>query len=85
METFEVNTQNESFKVSRNNPGNSFSVFNYATFHVIKKNDFGVWRQVEHRFGKESIPIDEIGDAIDIYYDRLQARSADFSGNAKLL
>ncbi|MDR3694440.1 hypothetical protein [Mucilaginibacter sp.] len=85
METFEVNTQNESFKVSRNNPGNSFSVFNYATFHVIKKNDFGVWREVEHRFGKENIPIDEIGDAIDRYYDMIAARSSGYSGKAKLL
>ncbi|MBB3059010.1 hypothetical protein [Mucilaginibacter gotjawali] len=85
METFEVNIQNESFKVSKNTPGNSFSVFNHATFHVIKKNDFGVWRAIQHRFGKENIPIDEIGDAIDSYYDMIAGRSSGFSDKAKLL
>ena len=85
METFEVNIQNESFKVSKNAPGNSFSVFNHATFHVIKKNDFGVWRTIEHRFGKENIPTDAIGDAIDSYYNLLAIKAAGFSDNAKLL
>lgn len=85
METFEVNIQNEPFKVSKNDTGNSFSVFNHATFHVIKKNDFGVWRSIEHRFGKENIPADAIGDAIDSYYSMIAARSSGFSDKAKSL
>jgi len=84
MEIFEVNIKNESFKISRNDSGNSFSVFNHSTFHVIKKNDFGVWRAIEHRFGRENIPVDEIGDAIDNYFSRL-AMSNGFSDTAKLL
>jgi len=85
METFEINIQNESFKISRNSLGNSFSVFNHSTFHVIKKNNFGVWRYIEHRFGREDIPIDAIGDAIDSYYSMLAAPSTNFSDKAKLL
>jgi hypothetical protein len=69
METFDLNIKNEPYKVSKNEKENSYSVFNHSTFHVIKKNDFGLWHSVEHRFGKELIPVDEIGDAIDEHYN----------------
>jgi hypothetical protein len=85
MEIFEINLQSESFKVSKNDAGKSFSVFNHSTFHVIKKNDFGNWYAIEHRFGRENIPVDEIGDAIDNYFWRLAANSGDISDKAELL
>jgi hypothetical protein len=69
METFEVTVKRESYRVSRNNSHDySFSVFNYATCHVMKKNEYGVWERVEHKFGKESLPITEIGNEIDKHY-----------------
>jgi hypothetical protein len=68
METFEIVAKKETFKVTLNSADNSFGVFNHSTFHVIKKNDFGIWRSVLHRFGEEIIPVDEIGDAIEEHY-----------------
>jgi len=70
MDSFEVTVSEETFKVVRNNPDNyTFGVFNYSTFHIIKKNYWGTWELVEHRFGTTSIPLNEIGKAIDEYYN----------------
>jgi hypothetical protein len=78
MDTFEVIIKDEGYRISRNSTDNSsFSVFNYATCHIIKKNDFGIWKEVEHRFGTDSLPIDEIGEAIDKYYITCEAKSGD--------
>jgi hypothetical protein len=69
MEAFEVVIKDETYRVIRNGEDNyTFSVFNYATCHIIRKNDFGIWKAVEHRFGTENLPIDEIGDAIEMHY-----------------
>jgi hypothetical protein len=69
MEAFEVVIKEETYRVIRNSADNyTFSVFNYATCHIIRKNDFGIWKAVEHRFGAESLPLDEIGDAIEMHY-----------------
>ncbi|WP_428328945.1 hypothetical protein [Mucilaginibacter sp.] len=69
MKTIEIKIKNETFKViPTEGDGFIFSVFNHTTFHIIKKNDFGIWTTVEHRFGAETLPIDEIGEAIDNYY-----------------
>ncbi|MDB5006408.1 MAG: hypothetical protein JWP45_801 [Mucilaginibacter sp.] len=76
MEIFEVKIKEDTFKISRDNPEcYKFSVFNHATFHVIQKNDFGIWKDVGHRYGSEHIPIDEIGEAIENHY-RLYAIKA---------
>lgn len=69
MESFEVTVKKQSYKINRDIRRNSiFTVFNYATCHVIKKNNFGIWEEVEHRFGLDGLPVDEIGEAIDRYY-----------------
>jgi hypothetical protein len=66
MESFEVLVKQENYKIVRFNAFEQvFSVFNYATCHVIKKNENGKWITVEHRFGKEHIPLHEIGCVID--------------------
>jgi hypothetical protein len=49
----------------------SFNVFNHSTFHVIERKPPGIWEIVEHRFGKEDIPLTEIGEAIDHYCNKL--------------
>jgi len=70
MDSFEVTVNEETFKVVRNNPDNfTFGVFNYSTFHIIKKNYWGNWEILEHRFGATSIPLNDIGRAIDEYYN----------------
>ncbi|TWJ04501.1 hypothetical protein JN11_00210 [Mucilaginibacter frigoritolerans] len=70
MESFEVIIKKEMFKIIRSyEDSQAFNVFNHTTFHTIKRNDFGIWVEVEHRFGTERFPLDEIGDAIDQHYD----------------
>ncbi|WP_259070458.1 hypothetical protein HDF24_10915 [Mucilaginibacter sp. X4EP1] len=72
MESFEAIISGESFKVIRNSGSSqTFSVFNYTTCHIIKKIEFGLWVEVEHRFGTDRFPLDEIGDAIDRHYNNL--------------
>jgi hypothetical protein len=69
MEYFEINIKDETYKIIPNNPYNySFSVFNYATCHTIERNSSGMWKDVEHRFGMEDIPLNELGEAIDKHY-----------------
>lgn len=66
MSAIEVNVRDQTFRIIRNSADSfTFSVFNYATCHIITKNDFGIWKRVQHLFGTEIIPIDEIGDIID--------------------
>jgi hypothetical protein len=66
MSAIEVIIRDQTFRILRNNADNyTFSVFNYATCHIIAKNDFGIWKRVQHLFGTEIIPIDEIGQIID--------------------
>jgi hypothetical protein len=69
MRAIEVIIKEQTYRIIRNDADNyTFSVFNYATCHIITKNDFGIWKRVQHLFGTEIIPIDEIGDIIDNEY-----------------
>jgi hypothetical protein len=69
MTAIEVIIKEQTYRIIRNGADNyTFSVFNYATCHIITKNDFGIWKRVRHLFGTEIIPIDEIGDIIDKEY-----------------
>lgn len=69
MDLFEITVKKQSYKINRDVKRTSiFTVFNYATCHVIKKNNFGTWEEVEHRFGLDGLPVAEIGDAIDQHY-----------------
>ncbi|ASU35606.1 hypothetical protein [Mucilaginibacter xinganensis] len=69
MGAIEVIIRDQAYRIIRNDADNyTFSVFNYATCHIIAKNDFGIWKRVQHLFGTEIIPIDEIGDIIDKDY-----------------
>lgn len=69
MSTIEVIIKDQTYRIICNDADNyTFSVFNYATCHIITKNNFGIWKRVRHLFGTEIIPIDEIGDLIDKEY-----------------
>jgi len=69
MRAIEVIIKDQTYRIIRNDADNdTFSVFNYATCHIIAKNNFGIWKRVQHLFGTEIIPIDEIGDIIDKEY-----------------
>ena len=71
MESFEAIVKEETYKIICNIPYNqTFSVFNYATCHVIKKSDSGIWKAIEHRFGRDNLPLNEIGEAIERYYSK---------------
>ncbi|HEY5328041.1 MAG TPA: hypothetical protein VIJ27_13645 [Mucilaginibacter sp.] len=66
MKSFEIIVNDEKFIIAHNSSdAHSFIVFNHATCHVIKKGNTGVWETVEHRFGEVSVPVSEIGAAID--------------------
>ena len=70
MESIEILIKDQTFRIIRNSPDNStFSVFNYATCHIIEKNDSGIWKAIEHRFGKDNLPLNEIGEGIEKYYN----------------
>lgn len=70
METFEIIVKDKSYKVIRDSDDSAlFSVFNHATFYVIKKNEHCYWEKVEHRFGWDNLPISDVGRQIDLYYD----------------
>jgi hypothetical protein len=72
METFEVIVKDNPYKIIRDPDHRElFSVFNHATFYTIRKGIFGNWELVAHRFGPDELPIEEIGDEIDRYYDYL--------------
>jgi hypothetical protein len=72
METFEVIVKERSYKIIRDHYHRElFNVFNHTTYYIIKKFESGSWVSVEHRFGLSGLPIDEIGDEIDKYYDYL--------------
>jgi hypothetical protein len=69
MIAIEVIIKEQTYRIIPNDADNyMFSVFNYATCHIITKNDFGIWKRVQHLFGNEIIPIDEIGEIIDKEY-----------------
>jgi len=69
MSAIEVIIKDQTYRIICNDADNyTFSVFNYATCHIIAKNHFGIWKRVRHLFGTEIIPIDEIGDLIDKEY-----------------
>jgi len=79
MDAFEVVIKDEVFKIARTKPDNNhFNVFNHTTFHIISKNDFGVWQSLRHCFGKEILPIQEIGDEIERYYTPFSGGAANF-------
>jgi hypothetical protein len=80
----EIIIKEEAFRVIRNNSdNNTFSVFNYATYHIIRKNNFGIWKTIEHRFGTDSLPLDEIGEAIDKHYISSDVSTANAPGLAQ--
>jgi len=84
MESFEVIIKEEQFRIIRNSLDNStFSVFNYATCHIIKKNELGKWNAIEHRFGTDTLPMNEIGEAIDSYYNSWQIKAGEMPGTTK--
>jgi hypothetical protein len=83
MESIEIKIKEASYRIIRNGLDNSmFSVFNHATCHIIKKLDTGNWRAIEHRFGADFIPVTEIGEAIDSYYQSWQIPSGELPGAA---
>ena len=59
-----------------------FSVFNHATCYIIKKLNNGGWRAIEHRFGADGLPVKEIGEAIDNFYQSWQIPSGEIPGAA---
>jgi len=66
MRAIEITVKDQAFRIIRNSADNfTFSVFNYTTCHIITKNNLGMWKRVQHLFGTEIIPLDEIGDIID--------------------
>lgn len=66
MRAIEIIVKDQTFRIIRNSADSStFSVFNYTTCHIITKNNLGIWKRVQHLFGAEIIPLDEIGDIID--------------------
>ena len=72
MESFEIMVNQETYKITRSRSDQNddfFSVFNYAMCHIIKRNADGKWEKIEHRFGSEHLPLTEIGEAIDKYYN----------------
>lgn len=70
MQSFEVTINAETYRIVPGTPDSrSFSLFNHSTCHVIKKNEAGIWYDIQHRFGKDEIPLQEIGAAIDRYYN----------------
>lgn len=72
MESFEVTVRQESYKIIHDSSNSKlFSVFNHATFHIIEKSNSGKWTTVKHRFGKEMLPVSEIGAAIEMYNQNL--------------
>lgn len=72
MEAFEIIVKNNSYKVIRDAYHSElFNVFNHSIYCIIKKNSFGAWEKVEHRFGGGDFPIELIGNQIDQYYDYL--------------
>jgi len=72
MNTFEINIKDETFRIMLNSVHKScFNVFNYSTFHIITKKSPGDWQVVEHRFGKEDIPLGKIGEAIERHLGNL--------------
>jgi hypothetical protein len=73
MEYFEIKIKDDTYKIIPNDSFKcSFSVFNYATCHTIESNSSGSWKDIEHRFGVEGIPLNELGEAIDRHYSLLQ-------------
>jgi hypothetical protein len=81
MEAFEIIVKKQSYKVIRNSDHlELFNVFNHAIYYIIKKNTFGVWEKVDHRFGPDDFAIDEVGDQIDKYYDYLAQDSTVSNG-----
>lgn len=69
MKAIDIIIKDQAYRIIRNNADNCyFSVFNHTTCHIIAKNDFGIWKRVQHIFGVEIIPIEEIGGVIDSEY-----------------
>ncbi len=68
METFETTVGRETFKIARKNPDKFiFNVFNHGTCHTLQRNETGIWKAIEHRFGKD-LPLNEITQIIDEHY-----------------
>jgi len=72
MESFDIALNKETYVIVYNNSDDySFTAFNHKTCHIIKKNDDGIWEEVEHRFGAVFFPLSEIGAAIDDHYEQM--------------
>jgi hypothetical protein len=76
MESFEIIINDEIYVIVHNGPEMyTFTVFNYATCHVMKKCDSGKWEAIEHRFGIDYLPLNELGEAIDQHYIQQKLRA----------
>ena len=76
MESFELIVKDQSYKIIRD--GNNFewfNVFNHSTRYIIKRNEMGIWVLVKHCFGDDGLPIIEVGNAIDSYYNLYACKS----------
>jgi hypothetical protein len=77
MESFEIIIKEETYTIARDSSDKcSFIVFNHATCHILKKNENGFWEAVQHRFGAEHLPLNEIGHAIDSHYSQQPAKDS---------
>ena len=77
MKSFEVIVNAERFVLKPSDTEQfTYSLFNHATCHIIKKNSFGIWQSIEHRFGTDKIPLEEIGIAIDKFYSQVKQETA---------
>jgi len=71
MLSFEIIIKEETYVISHNSSDDcTFIVFNHTTCHIIKKNENGFWEAIQHRFGTEHLPLNEIGNAIDSHYSQ---------------
>jgi len=69
MDSLELVIKGESYKVIRDKARRDmYSVFNHVMCHTIKKKENGEWEAVEHRFGTEYLPLNEIGYELDKHY-----------------
>jgi hypothetical protein len=77
MGSFDIIIKEETYTIVHNSSDKcSFIVFNHTTCHIIKKNDKGFWEAIQHRFGTEHLPLNEIGHAIDSHYSQQPAKNS---------
>lgn len=68
MKSFELQVNQKTYKIIKLLTAKAtYSVFNYSSFYTIAKIDTDRWEVVEHRFGDQEIPLQQIGQGIDNY------------------